>query len=69
MDEKRLRGILLALNGYELTTCENRFVEAVRTRFDARGDLTDQQESILEGILREKVRWAKRGFIAHRTSV
>jgi hypothetical protein len=68
MDAKRLRGILSVLNGYELTSCENHFVEAVRSRFETRGELTDQQEAILEGIFNEKVRWARRGLIAQRTS-
>ena len=63
MDEKRFRSILSGLNDYDLTMGEKRFVEAVKHHFKEKGGLTDQQETILEGIYREKMRWERDGII------
>jgi uncharacterized membrane-anchored protein len=45
----------------ELTTLEKQFVERVKEYFEKNGRLTEQQESILAGIHREKIRWMKKG--------
>ena len=54
MDDKRLNCILVGLKRYELTLREKQFIEAVEKYFHEKSVLTDQQESILEGIYREK---------------
>ena len=58
MDKERLECILSGLNRYELTGLEKRFVQSVEQYFKEESMLTDQQESILEGVYREKT-----GFI------
>ena len=61
MEEKRIRYIVLRLEHYELTVRERQFVEAVENYFRKYGRVTDQQESILYGIYREKI-WARKAF-------
>jgi len=64
------------LNRFELTRCEKQFLELVTSYFDQKGILTEEQEVILEGLYREKMRWARLGLIrekgvqkdAHRSS-
>jgi hypothetical protein len=56
MDKERLECILSGLNRYELTGLEKRFVTSVGQYFKEKSILTDQQESILEGVYREKTR-------------
>jgi hypothetical protein len=63
MDNKRLQCILGGLKRYELTLRERQFVEAVEKYFNEKGVLTDQQESILEGIYREKL-WIRKTFFS-----
>ena len=63
MDRKRFKGIKSALEGYELTMREKQFVEAVERYFNENGKVTDQQESILEGIYRE-ITWIRRTFLS-----
>ena len=63
MDDKRLQCILLGLKKNELTFRERQFIEAVEKYFNEKGVLTDQQESILEGIYREKV-WIRKTFFS-----
>jgi hypothetical protein len=58
MDKERLECILSGLNRYELTGLEKRFVQSVGQYFKEKSMLTEQQESILEGVYREKT-----GFI------
>ena len=58
MDKERLECIMLGLNRYELTGLEKRFVQSVEQYFQEKSMLTNQQESILEGVYREKT-----GFI------
>lgn len=65
MNDERLKCILLGLNTYELTLRERQFVEAVKKHFNENGMLTDQQDSILEGIYREKRRIGKTVFQQH----
>lgn len=64
MDNERLKCILSSLEADELTLRERRFVEAVEKYFHEKGKVTDQQESMLEGIYREKA-WIRRAFSSH----
>ena len=59
MDQGRFKCILSTLERYGLTLGEEQFVEAVKKYFNENGMLTDQQESILEGIYREKI-WMRK---------
>ncbi len=63
MDDKRLQCILVGLKRYELTLREKQFIEAVENYFYEKGMLTDQQQSILEGIYREK-KWIRKTFFS-----
>ena len=54
MDKERLTCIMSGLNRYELTGLEKRFVQSVGRYFKEKSMLTDQQESILEGVYRGK---------------
>jgi hypothetical protein len=45
-----------------LTLRERQFVGAVERYFDQNGKMTDQQESILEGIYKEKI-WMAKAFV------
>ena len=58
MDKERLTCIMSRLNRYELTGLEKRFVQSVEQYYKEKSMLTDQQESILEGVYRERT-----GFI------
>jgi hypothetical protein len=58
MDKERLTCIMSGLNRYELTGLEKRFVQSVEQYYEEKSMLTDQQESILEGVYREST-----GFI------
>ncbi len=61
MDYERLKFILSSLERHELTLRERQFVGAVEKYFHENGKVTDQQESMLEGIYREKV-WIRKAF-------
>jgi uncharacterized membrane-anchored protein len=63
MDQERLKCILSVLERYELTLREKQFVEAVEKYFNENAKITDQQESVLEGIYREKI-WIRNAFIS-----
>ena len=54
MDKERLECIMSGLNRHELTGLEKRFVQSVGQYFKEKSMLTDQQESILEGVYRKK---------------
>jgi hypothetical protein len=58
MDKERFECVMSGLNRYELTGQERRFVQSVEQSFLEKGMLTNQQESTLEGVYREKT-----GFI------
>jgi hypothetical protein len=60
MDKERLRSIVSGLGRCELTYLEKQFVGRVQEYFKENRMLTDQQESILEGIYRGKTRWVKK---------
>jgi len=53
-DNERFRCIIGALKHCGLTEMEKRFIKLTGHYLDQNGVLTDQQESILEGIYREK---------------
>jgi uncharacterized membrane-anchored protein len=63
MDQERFKGILSLLERHELTLRERQFVEAVEKYFHENGKVTDQQESVLEGIYREKM-WIRKAFFS-----
>jgi hypothetical protein len=59
---------MAVLGHYELTLLKNQFAGRVKEYCKKNGIITEQQESILEGINREKIRWMKktsRGEEAH----
>ncbi len=60
MDQGRLRSIVSGLGRCELTYLEKQFVGRINEYFEENGILTEQQESILEGIYREKTKWMKK---------
>ncbi len=60
MDKERLKSIVSALGSCELSYLEKQFVGRIEEYFKENGMLTDQQESILEGIYRGKNRWMKK---------
>ena len=61
MDQERFKCVLSLLERHELTLRERQFVEAVEKYFNENGKITDQQESVLEGIYREKM-WIRKAF-------
>jgi len=61
MNQGRLKHILSLLRRHELTLRERQFVEAVELYFNENGKVTDQQESVLEGIYKEKM-WIRKVF-------
>jgi hypothetical protein len=66
MTPKRMSFILSGLQRFELTERENRFLDLVKAYFGERGCLTEQQEAILEGIHREKMKWERLGLIGRQ---
>ena len=54
--------MVAALGRYELPLLEKQFIERVKDYYELNGMLTEQQESILEGIYREKIRWTKKAM-------
>lgn len=67
MDKERLKCILSGLGRYELTGLEKQFVQSIEQYSEQEDLLTDQQESILEGIYREKIRWMKKAILSRLT--
>lgn len=65
MDQERFKRVLSLLERDELTLRERQFVEAVEKYFNENGKVTDQQESVLEGIYKEKV-WIRKAFFSQR---
>lgn len=61
MDQERFKRIQSALERHGLTLREKLFVEAVKKYFKENGKITDQQESLLEGIYREK-EWTRKTY-------
>jgi hypothetical protein len=63
MDRRRINGPLFLLEQEALTSREKQFVEAVKRYFVEHGEITEQQESILKGIYREKI-WMRKSFLS-----
>lgn len=59
MNSDRSKCIMAVLGRYELTPLKKQFVGRVKEYCEKNGIITEQQESILEGINREKIRWMK----------
>ena len=68
MNNERLRCIVSGLNRYELTELEQGFVQSVEQYFKHEGRLTEQQESILEGLYSEKTRWIRNAILSIKTN-
>lgn len=68
MDRERLKRIVSVLERDELTLRERQFVEAVRKYLNESRRITDQQESVLEGIYREKIWMRKTSFSQNKLS-
>ncbi len=60
MNNDRSKCIMVGLGRYELTLLEKQFVGRVKEYIQNNGMITEQQESILEGIYRERIRWMKK---------
>ena len=63
MDQERFERIVSVLERDELTLRERQFVEAVKRYLNENGRVTDQQESLLEGIYKEKI-WMRKTFFS-----
>ncbi len=63
MDQVRLKSIVSVLEQDELTLRERQFVQAVKEHLNENRKVTDQQESILEGIYEEKI-WIRKTFFS-----
>jgi len=63
MGRRGLNGSLFLLEQEALTPREKQFVESVKRYFLDHGKLTEQQESILKGIYREKI-WMRKSFFS-----
>ena len=57
MDHEQAKRILAELKSYPLTSTERRYVELTEQFINNNGTLTEEQETILKGIHREKKRW------------
>jgi uncharacterized membrane-anchored protein len=64
MLKEQLEGIISGLKRPRLTEREKQFIESVAQYYNQTGRLTEQQESILEGIYREKTRPPRKVRIA-----
>ncbi len=67
MKKERLKAITTGLNRYELSQQEQKFVQSVEQYFRQHGRLTDQQEAVLEGIYREKMKWMRSAMVLIKT--
>ena len=59
MNSDRSKCIMAGLGRDELTLLEKQFVGRVKEYCEKNGMITEQQESILERIDRDKIRWMK----------
>jgi len=60
VNSERVKSIMAVLGRYKLALLEKQFVGRVKEYCEKNGMITEQQESILEGINREKIRWMKK---------
>jgi hypothetical protein len=58
MDGREFKSLASELRRYELTEIENQFVDLTEKHFDEKGTLSEQQETVLRGIHREKSKWS-----------
>jgi exonuclease VII small subunit len=63
MDRERLKHIVSVLERGELTLRERQFVEGMKKYLNEDKKVTDQQESVLEGIYKEKI-WMRKAFLS-----
>ena len=68
MEPRRLNYLVSRLNRFELTRCEKEFMESTKVYLRERGEITEEQEKILEGIYKEKLRWSKLGLIREKST-
>jgi hypothetical protein len=68
MNRERLQCIVSGLNRFELTGLETLFIQLVEQDFDREGRLTDQQQSIVEAIYREKTRFIREAISTSKTN-
>jgi len=68
MDPKRLNYLTCRLNRFELTSCEKRFIELLKSYHREECELTEEQETILQGLYNEKLSWAKLGLIREKST-
>jgi len=60
MLKERLERMISGLKRPGLTEREKQFIESAAHHYNQTGGLTEQQESILEGIYREKTRFPRK---------
>ena len=68
MEPRRLSYVVSRLNRFKLTRSENRFVELLKSSFREKPELTEEQETILQALYTEKLRWAKLGLIREKST-
>jgi hypothetical protein len=66
MKRKQLNYLLSRLNHFDLTKCEKRYLKLLISHLMLGRELTVEQETILSGLYKEKVRWAKLGLIKEK---
>lgn len=59
MDKGRFKSIVTGLKQYALTEGEKHFVDLTERCFTDKGILNEEQESVLEGMYREKKKYGK----------
>jgi hypothetical protein len=69
MGPKRLNYLISRLNRFGLTRGEKQVIELTKDSFRDNGGLTKEEEVILEGIYKQKLRWAKAGLIGEKSTV
>lgn len=68
MGPKRLNYLISRLNRFELTRGEKQLVELTKASFRSKGELAKEEEVILEGIYKQKLRWTKLGLFAEKSA-
>ena len=68
MEPGRLNYLISRLDRFELTSCERRFIELLEGYFSKTHELTQEQETILQALYTEKLRWAKLGLIREKST-
>ena len=68
MEPRRLNYLVSRLSRFELTRCEKRFIELLKSYHREECELTEEQETILQGLYNEKLNWAKLGLIREKST-